>query len=79
MEQVSEITQARTVLAKLTETQIWHPPMGSMGGWGLKKETMASTNISVWKKAASPAFALMSNISVPSHMSLSSLELLPQC
>ena len=62
------------VLARLMETQIWHPPActGWFGG-GLKKGTMASfvwdkllEITSVWEKAAPPAITLkLDNSYVP--------------
>ena len=66
------------MLARFMETQICFPPAGSVEG-GLNKGKMASTSSSVWEKAASPDLALKSDNSVPSHMSLTPSELLPQC
>ena len=40
---------------------------------------MASTSTSVWEKASSPALTLMPDNSVPLHMFMVPLELLPQC
>ena len=48
-------------------------------GGGLRKETMVSASTSVWKKAAPPSPALMTDNSVIPHMSLAFFELLPQC
>ena len=66
-----------TVIARLIEIQMWHPTASSVGG--LRKGTMTSVSTSVWKKVAQPALALMSDSSVPPHMSLVPFKLLPQC
>ena len=40
----------QTVSARLMESQIWHPPIASVGE-KLRKGTMASAPLSVWEKA----------------------------
>ena len=42
------------VLARVMESQVWHLPACSVTvGGGLRKTTMASIHLSVWKKAVS--------------------------
>lgn len=68
------------MLARLMDTQIWHPPAHVL--WvneSLNKGTMASASISIWNKVASSALSLNPDNSVPSHMSLVPFKLLPQC
>ena len=43
------IRVGQTVIARLIETQIWHPPARSVVRI-LRKETVASVSTSVWKK-----------------------------
>ena len=71
----------QTVLARLMESQIWHPPDGSVALWGkgLRIVTMASAHLSVWEKAVPPALALMPDTSVSPYMPLVPFKLLPRC
>lgn len=64
-----------SVWASLMESQIWHPPVGPVGG-GLSKETMSFASTSARKRAAPLALVLMSDNAVPLCISL---KLLPQC
>ena len=67
-----------TMLTRLIETQILHL-LSVQAGWGEgSPRTMASTNTSVWEKAAPPALALKPDNSVSPHMSLVPFKLLPQ-
>ena len=65
----------QTVWTRLMESQIWHPPAGSVAG-ALIKETMVSSSTSIWEKAT-PALSLMLDNSVPPWMSLRPFNLLP--
>ena len=66
-----------TVLARLMETQIWHPPAGSVEGV-FSKGTMASANTSDQEKAAPLAPVLIPDNLVPPFTSLVPFELLHQ-
>ena len=57
------------------DTQIRHH-LPTVLGEGLGKGTVASASICVWEKAAPPGFAMMSDDSVPTPMSLVPFELL---
>ena len=64
----------RTVLARLMETQTWHPPAGSVRG-GLSKGAMASVITFVWEKAALPALTEQFSFPQP-HVSLAPLKVM---
>ena len=65
-----------SVLARLMESQIWHPPGGSVRVGGLRKKTMASAHFSVWEKTVAQ---LPSDTSVSPCTTLLPFNFLPQC
>ena len=68
----------QTVIARLMEIQVWHPPVNSL--WGkLSQGTMNSANTSLWEKAAHPVLTLLPYNLIPPCMSFVPFELLPQC
>ena len=63
----------QTVLARLIESQIWHPPADSVWG-GFRKGTVDSVCLS-----APPALSLLLDTSVPPCVPLVPFKLLPWC
>ena len=59
-------------------SRIWCPPACSVGLGMLSRGTTAPASTSVWEKAAPSALTLLSDSSVPPHLSPVPFKLLPQ-